>query len=548
MKKEMLKKIAAGLMALSMALGMGACSGEEKTSSTESKTASSTASQAASTPESSEAGSSEPIRITGVIMDGGTSAEDVNKLAVWDFAEQATGVRVDWELVPQVSMAEKLNLMFGTNDLPDLVFKCVVDADDITKYASEGMLVPIEDYLKDPNVAPNFSALMAADPSIEKQIRSGDGHLYGFPYLVTASASNVSPKIFANAKWLEAQNLALPTTTDELYDVLTKMKGYDYNGNGEADEIPLVAESWTKVKQGLMGSFGLGTRGGANLDWDIDPATGELRFIQTTDQYKEFLQYANKLYTEKLLDQEVFTADAARLSAQADQDTLGIVFCHNDSYMGSHTPDFTGVSGALEGPHGDNLYCGVTSPVAGCYAWITSENQHVEDTVRFVDYFYSEEGILHYFMGVEGETFEFDEDGLPQFTKLVTDNPDGLNREEALAKYTVWAGGANPSVADDIHFGNHLIDENTVNTAVALRATEPEEIWGAFTYAAEDSDQVTIYQTDILTYCNDMTAKFVTGEVGFDQWDNYVATVEKMDLAGYYEVVQRALDNYNSVS
>ena len=36
-----------------------------------------------------------------------------------------------------------------------------------------------------------------------------------------------------------------------------------------------------------------------------------------------------------------------------------------------------------------------------------------------------------------------------------------------------------------------------------------------------------------------------TGEVSFDEWDNFVATIERMDLAGYYELVQRAVDNYN---
>lgn len=547
MKKSVLKNLAAGLLALAMILGTAGCDGTSKESSAGSSApVSSNVSQAASTPESG--GTDEKVEITGIIMEGTQTTVDINDLPIWDFAEEATGVRVDWELLPQVSMAEKLSLKFSTNDLPDLVFKCIIDAGDITKYANDGMLVPIEDYLKDPAVAPNFSALMKSNETIEKQIRSADGHLYGFPYLVTASPSNVSPKLFANEKWLEAQNLSIPTTTDELYEVLKAMKDYDYNGNGENDEIPLFSESWTKVQQALMGSFGLGTRGGGSLNWDIDPNTGKLRFIQTSDGYKEFLQYVNKLYTEKLLDQEVITTDATRLMAQAEQNTLGLVFCHNDSYMGTYTADFTGFPGALTGPHGDNLYCGVTSPVAGCYAWITNKNQHVEDTVRFVDYFYSEEGILHYFMGVEGETFEFDEEGLPQFTELVTDNPDGLSREEVLARYTIWGGGANPSVADDIHFGNHLIDETTVNAAVALRATEPEEIWGAFNYATEDAEMVTIYQMDIITYCDDMTAKFVTGEVSFDQWDDYVATVEKMDLAGYYEVVQRALDNYNSAS
>ena len=53
-------------------------------------------------------------------------------------------------------------------------------------------------------------------------------------------------------------------------------------------------------------------------------------------------------------------------------------------------------------------------------------------------------------------------------------------------------------------------------------------------------------QADIDTYLSDMTAKFITGEVGFDQWDSYKAQIDKMGLEEYREITQRALDTYNA--
>lgn len=544
------KRMIAVLLALAMILSVAACSGGTQTPSSSGASSTSNASGGAASEAQKEEGESsgeepELIEVTGMITEGTTTTGDVNDLPVWDFAEEATGVHVNWEQIPRVSSAEQINLRFATNDLPDLIFKCSVDSSDITQAANEGVIVPLETYMTDPAVAPNFSAFLEEYSFAEKQIRSADGHIYGFPYLVTADPSNISPKLFINKKWMEEQSLSVPTTTDELYEVLTTMKGYDYNKNGDEDETPLMVESYNRVKQGLLGSFGLGTRGSMNLNWDIDPETNALRFIPTDERYKAYLEYVNKLYTEKLLDQEVFSTDMTRLSAQAEQNTLGVVFCHNTSYLGTYSEDFIGFDGALTGPYGDNLFCGVISPVNGVNTWITSSNQHVADTVRYIDYFYSEEGVLHFFMGVEGETYEIDADGLPQFTDYVTNNPDGLTNEDVLGKYTIWGGGGNPSIADNIHFGNHLVGATTVQAASALRKTAPTDIWGTFMYSAEDAEQVMIYQTDIDTYCNDMTAKFITGEAGFDQWDSYIATVEQMDLEGYKALMQRTIDNYN---
>jgi len=74
----------------------------------------------------------------------------------------------------------------------------------------------------------------------------------------------------------------------------------------------------------------------------------------------------------------------------------------------------------------------------------------------------------------------------------------------------------------------------------------PKEIWGSFVYSTEDNDRLSVLQTDIDTYVKDMTAKFITGDVGFDKWEEYKAKIDGMGLKEYTEITQRALDAYNS--
>lgn len=542
--KKQIKKMIAILLVCALVASLGACGGSGTGDKQASSTTSTSSTSSGDTASDEGGGTPEVIELTGFAGEGPYTKGEFSDLKIFELAQEATGVHVTFESAPSESFQEKLSLKFASNQLPDVFFKCNIAAADITKYVAEGTFVPLDDLMAEN--APNFSKYMADDVSIAKNIRQSDGKIYGFPYLVTASPSRLNPKLFINQKWMDAQSLEMPTTTDELYELLAKMKDFDYNGNGEADEVPLTADYAAALMNALYGSYGLLTRGAAQNMWDIDPQTNELRCVKTSDSYKEMLEYLNKLYTEKLLDQEYFTSDIATLTAKAEQNICGVVFCYNTNYLGSYKDDFTYIPAPLTGPHGDQLYSARTIPVAGQNTFITKNNQYPAETVKWIDWFYSPEGIEHYFMGVEGETYEFDSEGKPQFTDFVSNNPDGLNMEEALGSYVCWSGGANPSVADDLHFGNHLIPETTVNAAAALLPFTPEEVWGVFNYSAEDAARLSELTTDIDGYVDEMTAKFITGEASFDQWDDYCKRIETMGLEEYREIVQRALDNYEN--
>ena len=52
---------------------------------------------------------------------------------------------------------------------------------------------------------------------------------------------NLTPyRIWMNMKWLENLDLEVPTTSEELKDVLTAFATQDPNGNGVKDEIPVL--------------------------------------------------------------------------------------------------------------------------------------------------------------------------------------------------------------------------------------------------------------------------------------------------------------------
>ena len=49
--------------------------------------------------------------------------------------------------------------------------------------------------------------------------------------------------MFINKTWLDKLGLQMPTTWDELENVLDAFKTQDPNGNGKADEVPMNIRS-----------------------------------------------------------------------------------------------------------------------------------------------------------------------------------------------------------------------------------------------------------------------------------------------------------------
>lgn len=488
----------------------------------------------------------EPITMTAFATAGPYTKGDFNDLALWRVMEELTGITMKFEAAPSGQSSEKLGLLFASNNLPEIIFKTGLSNDNVISYAEEGQLVAIDPYLEE--YAPNFYAILEEKPEIRKAITMSDGHIYGFPYLVTASPSTCSPKLFINAKALEAIGKQAPTTLDELTDVLRAFKAYDYNGNGAADEIAWAADGYGQITKALYGTFGLGTRGGGSLNWDIDPESGELRFIPTSDGYRDMIAYLAGLYQEGLIDQEVFTGLIPELTAKAEQNRLLFVTAHNTTYLSTYADDYVGIEPLTLNAGDEKHWAGQTLSVGGGNTFITNKCQNPAAAVQYFDYFYSDEGIRLFFMGIEGETWETDENGKAVFTDYVKANPDGMGMEEALGTYICWSGGNNPSVANDEYFGSQLINATTVEAAQKLLAYGPETLWpGSFTYTTEEAELQAEYKLEIDTYVKDMTSRFISGAESMDSWDKYVEQINKMDLAGYTDLVQAALDRYNAL-
>ena len=122
-----------------------------------------------------------------------------------------------------------------------------------------------------------------------------DGKIYGLPKYQRFWPATASRQ-FINQQWLDQLGLSMPTTWDELYEVLVAFKEKDANGNGDPnDEIPM---DWPGGIGGyfnpavLLGKSITLTDGGQGYFVE----DGQVKNFLTDERYKTMVVFLNKLY------------------------------------------------------------------------------------------------------------------------------------------------------------------------------------------------------------------------------------------------------------
>src|SRR5699024_11819812 len=171
---------------------------------------------------------------------------------------------------------------------------------------------------------------------------------------------------------------------------------------------------------------------------------------------------------------------------------------------------------------------------------ITKENDYPAATMRWADYFYGDEGSQMFFMGIEGDTFEYNEDGEPEYTDKVLDSD--LAFSEQVNRFFTFPGGGYPTIVKESYFEGAESSEISVEAASKLVDDLVEDPWTSPLHTEEENKKLQGFGADIEKYVAEMRDKFISGKESFDKWDDYVAELEKMNLDEYMEIKETAIE------
>ncbi|MGI6336304.1 MAG: hypothetical protein ACOXZM_04490 [Eubacteriales bacterium] len=302
--------------------------------------------------------------------------------------EKRMNVKIDWRKYVGTAYAEALSVTLASQDLPDLVYG--VASDD--SWISFGAVIPLEDYMEE--YTPNYvSYLSDADMPY---ITYGDGHIYGI-YSIVGFNANMSTMI--RRDWLDTLDLEEPVTLEDWDKTLTAFKDGDPNGNGQADEIPMIAPL-TPIEYafGLLGSY-------------IETEYGLIDRYEAP-YYMDYVAFCADWYKRGLIDMEYLTrAQNPDANRQLLYNSIAGVYYGAPSELTIITTALresipNAVLGAIaptEGPGGRNV------PSRAKFNWpfsISVQAKDVEKLLTYMDWMFTEDGYLLNNFGVEGEHYD----------------------------------------------------------------------------------------------------------------------------------------------
>lgn len=480
----------------------------------------------------------EPISIKILASASNSRTVDLNKIRSFEEYKKMTNIDIEWEKAPAATIKEKRNLALASGDLPD-AFLENFSPDDILKYGKQGTFIKLNDLIKE--YAPNLQKILDEYPEIKKAITFPDGNIYSLPYLVSPEFTSLrsNPTLQYNEEWLNTVGMEVPQTTEDFYSYLKAVKK-EY-----PDKVPYGAPTINTLMAWLEGSFGIGNKGQPYID--IDLQSKEIRFYPISDRYKEMLKYTNKLYSEGLIEQNIYSIEWNQFLSNASEGMYGSTIFYDPVLTIGEKSGKNFISGIpLKGPFGDQELA-IANPVMSIGNFvITNTNEHPAATLRWADNFYGAEGLKLLFLGVEGESYEETEDGYKLLDKII-DPPNGNSMEDELAKYAWYlAITARPTIMSEEYF------DGAESTAWSLEAVEEmkpylnEESWPSFTYTLEENKQLSSLAADIEKYVDEMKDKFITGQISFSEWDTYVQQIKEMGLEDYMKIKKAAYKRYES--
>ncbi|MFR2855099.1 extracellular solute-binding protein [Hungatella sp.] len=535
MKKRRL--MAAAMAAVMLTGTLAGCSAKSETSGTEAAKGEAGTSQA-QTEETLEGSlvSKEPKEFT-VFLNFNMPFD--SNWQVWQEAAKRTNVSLKGTIsLSNSNEEEAFNLMMSSGNLADIIG--YVDASSLEKLGRDGGMIPLNDLIKEH--APNIQKVLDEDARFRQTAYSLDGNIYQIPKNQELKAAEFW---WIRQDWLDKLNLKAPTTVDELHDVLYAFRNEDPNGNGLKDEIPLFDRAGWKQPDEYLYLW--------DTSLEFYPRDGKMKYEPLEENFKTGVSNMIKWYQEGLIDPEIFTRGASSRDTLLGGDLGG---CTHDwvstaNYNSTLQETIPGFQMAAIAPPADQN--GVVKERVSRYpgvGWgISSQCKDPVTVIKFMDYFFTEEGSDLMNWGIEGDTFTRDADGSKHFTDTVLQSeltPIGYLRSIG-AQYRI-------GMCQDGDYEYATMKEDGIEANKLYNGHDewfddslPPYLDGkmALKYTSDDETEYKNIMASIKPYVDEKFQSWILGVNDFDsEYDTFIKELKARGIDRALEINQKAYDTF----
>ncbi|SDN43928.1 carbohydrate ABC transporter substrate-binding protein, CUT1 family [Actinomyces ruminicola] len=468
--------------------------------------------------------------------------------------EDVAGMPITWEEV-SADWDQKKSTMLAAGDVPDLIVGTGAISD--SDLATYGTL--FEDLSDDLDAIPNVKEMLAAKPELMALATQNSGAIYAVPGYKRFWPPTVQHQ-YINRQWLDALGLDMPTTWDELYDVLLAFKEGDPTGTG-AKVIPM---DWSPVGTTgfgyfqsvlLLGSTGLPLSSGGGQGYFLQD--GKVSNFLIDERYRDVMVFLHKCYAAGLISAEVLTQDysAYQSAARGPGDGVATVgftwgWTRSDRFGPEIYEQYEAMPVLAQ-------KAGQAAPVVWSYDGfgenfpanqivVSAATPNKEAALKALNAFYDQEMSLQVLFGDIGPNIE----KVDETTYKVLPAEDGT--DPSTWKWTSTLADNGPMwIRDDITVElptdlQEAIDESVPLQPAIDNMDLDQDVYPAqfIKMSAEDINAMALVDTTMLNTTQTKFADWITNGGVEEQWDDYLATVKASGLEDNIAKMQQYYDDY----
>ena len=462
------------------------------------------------------------------------------------YAEEITGVDIDFTIVNNESLATNFQLMIASGDITDMVAGADQQYTSSSAMIEDGVAIDLMDY---EDALPNYWNVLDYYSDYKTLAVNEDGQM---PQVITVSDDyKVSAGLQIRKDWLDELGMGVPTNYDEMHDALTGFK----EKFGAKRVLLLLGDTQITGASivGGLGSVGFYQDNPNNMY--VEDGTVYNGFL--SDGYKEYLQMIAQWYSEGLIASDFATESNDPFTSNSDTyiqgGDAGIWYAQSDNMDSNMTSGKELDPGyeicAMPEPvkeEGEIFHFGDTrigTAATGKNVSISDCCEDVELACAWLDFWYTKEGSVLANYGQEGVSFNYDADGNPEFTDLVLHNEQFPMISFATTYYTL---ACVPTLQDYDRIFSAYSQANL--DAMDLWTETSDDLYtipAQVELSYEESTEYGDLWSDISTYASTEVFKFVMGEYNFDSdWDAFIEKIEAMGIQDCIDIYQDAYDRY----
>ncbi len=495
-----------------------------------------------------------------LVTHSGPTQGDWNEYTYIKAIEEKFNVDIQVEQISNDVWDERLAVMLASDELPDF-FLNSLGASDIATYGAQGYFIPLEGMISETET-PNLYKMFETYPALRGACTELDGHIYAIAGVSNNERELAQNRFYVHTPWAEEILGKMPENLDEFYQYLVGVRDKDMDGDGDAtNEIPLggwytECPTTINIMLPILSAFGYTSQ-------TIEAMDGKVVYVPAEENYKEFLRYMNKLYTEKLLDAEYFTQGNDQFNAKNAQHLYG-AYCYYASFVNQPEEEWytldDGITPMTSQYNDTPIWPANDISLAGKFI-ITKNAKNPERLMKILDWIVSQEG-RDTWGGWEyganedwpntGIKYEEMEDGTWRMDWFTNDE-----RNAAPEGYDSYFSFRQAVISPDWgYFPEMQTRESYVDPATGegwlthnIMDNYAEYYHNGFPttvkYTDAENNELALLSTDIDSWKTEMETKMITGELDIDAtWESYIEGLNARGLEQYLKIHQDAYDRW----